>query len=83
MRRLLLFDVLADDFDGCAAAASGEVGGRPQRSTPQLLADARVVLLRIMRLDMGNGSQAERPRTIWRDQSVVSDRSGDGATRGD
>ncbi len=44
MWRLLLFNVLADDFDGCAGAASGEVGRRPQRTAPQLLADARVVL---------------------------------------
>jgi hypothetical protein len=34
MWRLLLFDVLPDDFDGCAAAASSEAGGRPQRAAP-------------------------------------------------
>src|SRR5690625_2930920 len=29
MRRSLLLDVLADDFDGCASTASGKVGRRP------------------------------------------------------
>jgi len=42
--RLLLFDVLADDIDGCTAATASEVGRRPQGTAPQLLVDARVVL---------------------------------------
>jgi len=42
--RLLLFDVLADDLDGCTAATASKVGRRPQGTAPQLLADARVVL---------------------------------------
>ena len=44
MRRLLLFDVLADDLDGRTAATASKVGRRPQGAAPQLLADARVVL---------------------------------------
>jgi len=51
MRRLLLFDVLADDFDGRTSAAAGKVAGRPQRAAPQLFADAGVIFLRIMRLE--------------------------------
>ncbi|SPK77485.1 protein of unknown function (plasmid) [Cupriavidus taiwanensis] len=45
MWRLLLFEVLADDLNGCATTASGEIGRRPQRTAPQLLADAWLVLL--------------------------------------
>jgi hypothetical protein len=40
VRRLLLLDVLADNCNGRTAAATGEVGRRPQRAAPQLLADA-------------------------------------------
>lgn len=43
MRRLLLFDVLANDFDGRTSAAASEVAGRPQRTVPQLFADAGVI----------------------------------------
>ena len=44
MRRLLLFDVLADDGDGGATATAGEVGRGPQRTAPQLPVDARIIL---------------------------------------
>ena len=37
MRRLLLFDVLADDSNRRPATASGKVRRRPQRATPQFL----------------------------------------------
>src|SRR5690606_23103160 len=40
---VLLCDVLAVALDGCTAATACEVGGRPKRTAPQLLADARVV----------------------------------------
>lgn len=43
VRALLLRDVLADNCNGCTAAATGEVGRRPQCAAPQLLADVRVV----------------------------------------
>jgi hypothetical protein len=44
-RCLLLLDVLTDDRDGCAPAASGEVTWRPQSATPELLSDAWILLL--------------------------------------
>jgi hypothetical protein len=43
--RLLLLNVVANDGDGCASTASGEVAWRPQRSTPQLLTDGWILLL--------------------------------------
>ena len=45
MRCLLLLDVLADHCNGGTAAASGEIGRRPQSAAPQLIADAWVVFL--------------------------------------
>jgi hypothetical protein len=44
MGSLLLFDVLADDCDGCSAAASGEVAWRPKRAGPEFLSDAWIVI---------------------------------------
>ena len=45
MRRLLLFDVLANDSNRCATTATGKVAGRPQRSTPKFSLDAGVIFL--------------------------------------
>ena len=44
IRCLLLLDVLANNGNGRTAAASGKVRWRPERSTPQFLADAGIIL---------------------------------------
>jgi hypothetical protein len=41
----LLLDVLADEGDGSAPGACGKVAGRPQRTAPELLANARISFL--------------------------------------
>ena len=41
VRRSLLLDVLTDHCNGSAAAATGEIGWRPKRTSPQFAPDAR------------------------------------------
>lgn len=42
---LLVFDVLLDHGRGCSAACAGEVGARPEVSTPYVFADVGAVFL--------------------------------------
>ena len=45
MRRLLLFDILANHFDRGSATTSGKVAGRPERSSPEFFLNTGVVFL--------------------------------------